>query len=229
MNKLSHDLKHQLIINDILRNDQKGVEKKSKLVHLNCSEKNEEHNISCMSNENSDNLFSQENENSGYSFYIFSLFSRIYLLTNKEYESNYSEVIFNYDDWKIFKLKLDGTNNMIEDDENKLCAFQGILNMNINYYYKQNYYKSHISLNSSIQATIQKYDEYFADEKHHHSTHKYVYPDVYVLRIKNGIDNNNSDDESFYYNLKNQQMLTLSTHENKKSSILKDRYGYDAN
>ncbi|CAD2114107.1 myosin D, putative [Plasmodium vinckei petteri] len=223
INKLSHDLKHQLVINDMLRNEEKeGVEKKSKLVRLNCSEKNEEHNLSCMSNENSDNLFSQENDNSGYSFYIFSLFSKIYLLTNKKYEPNYSEVIFNYDDWKIFKLKSDDNNNMIED-ENKLCSFQGILNMNINYYYKQNYYKSHISLNSSIQATIQKYDECFADGKLHHSTHKYIYPDVYVLRIKNSVDNNNSDDESFYYNLKNQQMLTLCTHENKKSSILKDR------
>ncbi|ETB61801.1 hypothetical protein, variant [Plasmodium yoelii 17X] len=237
MNKLSHDLKHKLIINDILGNEQKeDVEKKSKLVHLNISEKNEEHNPSLyIRNENNDNLFSQENENSGNSFYIFSLFSRIYLLTNKGCESNYSQVIFNYDDWKIFKLKLNSSNNnnnnnnIAEDDENKLCAFQGILNMNINYYYKQNYYKSHVSLNSSIQATIQKYDEYFADGTLHHSTHKYVYPDVYVLRIKNSNftnsfdKNNNSDEESFYYNLKNNQMLRLCTHGNKKSSILKNR------
>lgn len=202
---------------------------------MNISEKNEEHNPSYIRNENNDNLFSQENEKSGCSFYIFSLFSRIYLLTNKRCELNYSEVIFNYDDWKIFKLKLNNSNNnIVEDDENKLCGFQGILNMNINYYYKQNYYKSHISLNSSIQATIQKYDEYFADGTLHHSTHKYVYPDVYVLRIKNSnftnsVDNNNSDEESFYYNLKNHQMLRLCTHGNKKTSILKDRYEYDTN
>ncbi|CRG96935.1 myosin D, putative [Plasmodium gallinaceum] len=192
MNKLSYDLKHNLIINDLFKN-----EKKKNFIIPDESKKS----VSSF-NEN-DELNKDMKENCEFMFYIFSLFNEIYLLTNKN-EVNSVDVLFNYENWKIIKLKNSNTG------DTKNCTFQGVMNMNINYYYNKNYYKSFIALNSSIQATFQKY--YNNNNNNNNSIsinypYKSVFPDVYVLKEMRY--NMCKRRNGFYYNLKNQELFTL--------------------
>ncbi|CRH02720.1 myosin D, putative [Plasmodium relictum] len=188
MNKLSYDLKHNLIINDLFKNEKNNFigpnESKERVSSFN---KNDE-------------LNTDMKENNECMFYIFSLFNEIYLLTNKNEENSF-DVLFNYENWKIMKLKNSNTGDI------KKCTFQGVMNVNINYYYNKSYYKSFIALNSSIQATIQKYDNNNNNDDNKKKYYKSIFPDVYILKEMRY--NMYKKRNGFYYNLKNEELFTL--------------------
>lgn len=267
VNKLSYDLKHHLVKNDLFKKERKN----SHLFYLNKSGENCDPNGDISkgkdryiqkkeqvnenmdiynNNNNSNRMYTYEesinkykmNKNDTeeeYTFYIFSLFNDIYMLTNGKYKKMSSiekmndtnkgddnrslDVLFNYNEWKIIKLKNDSL-----DERMKICTFQGVMNMNINYYYNKNYYKSNISLNPCIQSTIQRYN-IFNEEKRKGGVIQMnyqgsIYPDVYILRELKYGEQGQKKKQAYYYNFKDEQLLTLYDEGDCDTIDISDKY-----
>ncbi|SBS88655.1 myosin D [Plasmodium ovale curtisi] len=206
VNRLSHDLKHNLIINDLYQKKQNS--KQSRLVYRNGLEKKEDFMTCSGKNVQLD----KKKDTSKCTFYIFSLLNEVYLLTNEAWENSH-DVLLNYEEWWIMKPKGSGgagNSRLVRELDNKeMCTFQGVMNMNINYYYNYDYYKSNISLNSSIQATIKKYEKVNNNVQTRKTLNKPLFPDVYIYREMKSTSGMNRGVDSFYYNLQNHENLQL--------------------
>ncbi|KJP88769.1 hypothetical protein AK88_01650 [Plasmodium fragile] len=181
LGKLSHDLKHGLVVDELFgsggeRNN--SWQQKNTRICLNGS--GDSHTCAQLggpSDQVGNDLHEAESRLSRESreaprqcaFYIFSPRGEIYVLTNGGHEGGSSTggELFRHGPWAIRKFSYrqslkreegktqEGAN---EEDEDVLpYSYYGIFNMNLSYFYKQEYYKSFVTLNPSVQATIRKY------------------------------------------------------------------------